>query len=217
MYMGSIFLTVLLAVIFMLVVRSLRECAEQQRILDGNKKFVEGETKRLNEMPGLDTTYMLRAPDKLMDSNYRTRWARTYGTRYNRILIFDDLGAAYVALACPAVIETLRANEYTQESFWVPFVGPGEAQGGDPVTVNGTQIEIYPNWLKATATETSQKADWQLWAKIEKHWRGLTDWNYQNGLASLHVEKRQHSIRELRRRLHEAHEAIETAERKWPK
>ncbi len=138
------------------------------------------EAARIAALPPLDTTWLLRVPENLIDQNPVKGY---YSTRYNRLIVIDREGCGWVGLVVPEVLDALQAAEYDWMELWVPFKGPGERHCAEPVTVDGFRIDIYPMWMKAGVNP----AEWTLWVQIEKHFKNTVaeGWNYQQGLGRL--------------------------------
>ena len=144
------------------------------KLKKANIEAIIREDERVANLPKLKTLFLLKIPECV------TRFAkgepRTFGTRYNRLIVFDEKGEGWVGLFMPFTFKGLRDGEYVQKSYWIPFRGPGEAYGGDPAVVDGQKIIIYPTWLSATATDSYS---WRTWATLEKafaeaHPRGVS-------------------------------------------
>jgi len=127
----------------------------------------------------LDTRFLIRARDQ----QKCTLCAGTYGTRFDKILVYDENGDPWVGLLCPEVIETLRKGQYEKLGYIIPFRGMGEKIAGKPVYIYGTVVEVYPTFLRSGVN----LADWKKWVSIEKHFceEVTNGWNYQQGLRSL--------------------------------
>jgi hypothetical protein len=145
------------------------------------REVYNAEADRIEALPMLNTQWLTRVPEKLMD---KSPIRRSYGTRYNRILIIDEHGCGWVGLVTPEILEGLTAGEYVWHDYRIPFRGAGEAYTGNAVTVDDQRIDIYPLWmyeLKGVVTP-----DWTLWASIEKNFQDRSrGWNYQSGLGEL--------------------------------
>ncbi|MFA5791820.1 MAG: hypothetical protein WC884_02170 [Candidatus Paceibacterota bacterium] len=157
------------------------------------------EADRVDALPKLSTRFLMRVPNKLMDKN---PVKRSYGTRYNRMLIIDENCCGWVGLAIPEILEGLTAGEYVWHSYHIPFRGAGEAYTGKSVDVaipeGLVHVDIYPMWM----TEGVNLPDWTLWARIEKCFHGLSqNWNYQCGLGELnkHMDEFRQKRAELNR------------------
>src|ERR1035437_6645011 len=141
---------------------------------------LNAEMDRVGSLPKLNTRWLMRVPDKLMDKN---PICCSYGTRYNRMLIIDENGLGWVGLVIPEILEDLTAGEYVWRDYHIPFRGAGEAYAGKSVNVYDVYIDIYPIWM----TEGVNTPDWSLWAEIECNFRDLSKnwnyWNYQSGLG----------------------------------
>lgn len=104
------------------------------------------------------------------------------GTRYNRIVVIDEFGDAWVGLVTPEITEDLKAGEYIWLDYHIPFRGKGEAYAGNAVTFDGMRIDVYPLWMK----EGINPVEWGLWAMIERKFDDCSRyWNYQSGLGKL--------------------------------
>jgi len=157
------------------VVLPKRERRESDRIAEEKR---EAEIVRINALPKLQTGWLLRAPE-----SYNGTLLRSYGTRYNRLFIVDDEGRAWVGLAIPEVLESLKPSEYRWADYYVPFKGSGEAYAGNPVEIDGLKIWIYPVWMK----EGSDILEWMQWGNIEKKFHEVEkDWDYGDGLKALY-------------------------------
>jgi hypothetical protein len=142
------------------------------------------EIARIETLPKLATRYMMRVPENLLDKNPTQR---SYGTRYNRLLVIDERGCAWVGLVIPEILASIITGEYIWCDYRIPFRGAGEALSGKPVCIDNVPIDIYPMWL----TEGLNGYDWKLWAQIEKNFLECAlNWNYQFGLGELnkHME-----------------------------
>jgi len=143
------------------------------------KKWV-AEQARLDALPPLDTRWLMRVPE-----DHTAQWAtprRCYGTRYNRLVIFDNKGHMWVGLAIPEVLRSLNEGEYRRDGLWVPFRGYGEAVHGDAVVVDGMQIAYYPDWME----KGKNPSDWEKWASIERKFRSSwPDGKYQDGMKKI--------------------------------
>ena len=122
----------------------------------------DAERARVNALRQLNTQLLMQVPDKFMFKGPRI--CRSFGARYNRMFIVDERGSGWVGLATPELLENLRAGEYVRHDYYIPFRGAGEACAGNPVTINGMTINIYPMWM----TERINLSDWTWWAQIEK-------------------------------------------------
>ena len=143
------------------------------------RESFNAEMDRIEALPKLNTRWLMRVPEKLMDKN---PIRRSYGTRYNRMLIIDEHGGGWVGLVIPEVLEGLTAGEYVWRDYHIPFRGAGEAYTGNAVTIDGLRIDIYPLWM----SEGINTPDWNLWARIEQNFRDRSrGWNYQSGLGKL--------------------------------
>ena len=141
----------------------------------------DAEMDRIEALPKLNTQWLMSVPNHLMDNS---PLKRSYGTRYNRILIIDEYGAGWVGLVIPEIIESLIAGEYLWHDFNIPFRGPGERLFGEPVVVDGLKIDMYPQWM----CDGLNPAEWHLWRRIEERYlyhSKQMDWNYQSGLGTL--------------------------------
>ncbi|MFH1366313.1 MAG: hypothetical protein ABIG99_02925 [Patescibacteria group bacterium] len=109
---------------------------------------------------------------------------RSFGTRDNRIRIFDEYGLDWVGLITPEILESLKAGEYIWKDCYIPFRGAGEAYAGEAVTINDLRIDIYPQWMK----KDINIPEWRKWEEVEKNFRSLSSsggWNYIFGLGEL--------------------------------
>jgi hypothetical protein len=157
------------------------------------------ELDRVGNLPKINSRWLMRIPDKLMDKN---PICCSYGTRYNRMLIIDENGIGWVGLVIPEILEGLTAGEYVWRDYHIPFRGAGEAYSGKSVDValpeGLVHVDIYPMWM----TEGVNLPDWTLWARIEKCFHGLSqNWNYQSGLGELnkHMDEFRQKRDELNR------------------
>lgn len=151
------------------------------------RKTFGDEVARIEALPKLNTRWLLRVPDK-MGMGYSAY--RSYGTRYNRILVIDELGGRWVGLITPELIQDLLAGEYIWQNYHIPFRGAGEAYAGKPVTINSQVIDIYPLWME----EGLNASDWIFWARIENNFDCCSRvWNYQSGLNELNKHMKEFS------------------------
>ena len=91
------------------------------------------ELDRVGSLPKLNSRWLMRVPDKLMDKN---PICCSYGTRYNWMLIIDENGLGWVGLVIPEILEGLTAGEYVCRDYHIPFRGAGEAYTGKSVDVS---------------------------------------------------------------------------------
>ncbi|MEN9341879.1 MAG: hypothetical protein RIQ54_135 [Candidatus Parcubacteria bacterium] len=136
--------------------------AAQKRAVNAQKE--QEEKERLDALPKLDTTFLLQIP-KEMQTGFIEKRPRTFGSRYNRLVIYDEEGNGWVGLFLPEVIQSLKDGEYTQENYRVPFRGCGEVYPGEPITIDGLEINIYPSWMEV---DDWTDENWSQWVKIEK-------------------------------------------------
>ena len=95
------------------------------------REAYNAEADRVDALLKLHHGWLLRVPNAIMDKN---PMKRSYGTRYNRMLIIDEYGDGWVGLAIPEILEDLRAGEYVNRDYFIPFRGVGEAYSGKPVS-----------------------------------------------------------------------------------
>jgi hypothetical protein len=141
----------------------------RNKIVYRNAKLAElaAEDKRIAALPKLDTQYLMRMPDKMLDE-YGRRSPCTFNVRYNRLIAFDESGQPWVGLVMEETLESLRDGEYVQDNYYVPFRGAGESTGGAPVFKEGVYIHLYPIWMSSNATDTPE---WATWASFERAFR----------------------------------------------
>ncbi|MBU0999143.1 hypothetical protein KKG24_02430 [Patescibacteria group bacterium] len=184
--MGAFFGFVYLKII--LVPRRKKREADQLARLEV-LNALSAEEDRVRALPKLNTRWLMRVPPSAMINGS----PRSFGTRYNRIRIFDEYGLDWVGLITPEILEGLIAGEYIWSDYFIPFRGAGEAYAGNAVNVDGLKIDIFPRWM----TEGINLSDWVLWARIEKNFLDHSrEYNYQSGLAKLN--ERQKEFREKR-------------------
>ncbi len=126
-------------------------------------ELIKKEDERIANLPKLSTRYLLKIPSGA--TNFRKGEPRTFGNRYNRLIVFDENGDGWLGLFMPSTFQGLHDGEYIQQNYWVPFRGSGEAYSGDPVVIDGRRIDIYPIWMNSTATDTP---DWKTWVAFDK-------------------------------------------------
>jgi hypothetical protein len=116
----------------------------------------------INQLPLLRNNHLLMVEGEVsLDS------ARTFGSRYDGMVIYDEFGQMWVGLRTPEIMEDLVAGEFLQEDYWVPFCGPGEAEAGKPVEIGDMQFLIYPTLLRGLPVQDRR---WQTWAEIQKNY-----------------------------------------------
>lgn len=152
---------------------------KEREVVQFAREAFNAEKARVESLPKLNTQWLMRVPEKFMDKN-PTR--RSYGTRFNRMLIIDELGNGWVGLVIPEILECIKAGEYVWRNYHIPFRGAGEAYNGKSVTVCGSRIDVYPLWM----SEGINPADWDLWIRIEANYNTCSrNWNYHSGFAEL--------------------------------
>jgi hypothetical protein len=155
-----------------------RKIAQEQEAKWLAVKAFRAETARIEALPKLDTRWLMRIPGM-----HKGLICRSYGTRYNRMVVVDELGDVWVGLIIPEIIEGLKVGEYIWSNYFIPFCSmEGEAYHGNPVTFDGLRIDTYPLWMK----EGVNPVEWGLWAMIERKFDDCSRyWNYQSGLGEL--------------------------------
>lgn len=118
------------------------------------------ELARQANLPKLDTGDLLRVPPS-DNMNY----ARTFGMRWNRIIVWDELGQAWVGFASKSLMKKLADSEYLLEDYWVPFCGPGEMFASKVVNIGDRIFELYPTFLLGKSPDSPE---WQGWANLIK-------------------------------------------------
>jgi hypothetical protein len=189
MFLENIVFQISMAVILIAIVYRQAVVMPRRKRLEADQRTRDefnAEMDRVERLPKLDTHWLMRVPMTLMSGN---PMPRSYGTRYNQMLIIDEYFDGWVGLATPEILECLKEGEYVWHDYQIPFRGMGERFGGDPVLVDGFQIDIYPRWM----SEGINLPDWEFWARIEKNFldHSRNGWNYQSGLGKLnrHMEE----------------------------
>ena len=158
-------------------------------------EIIRKEDERIANLPELSTRYLLKIPARV--TNFTKGEPRTFGNRYNRLIVFDEKGDGWLGLFMPSTFQGLYDGEYIQQNYWVPFRGSGEAYSGDPVVVNGQKIDIYPIWMNSSPTDTTE---WKTWAAFEKAFdeehRGVS---YSDEFQRFTPFKRSHELEEKRK------------------
>ncbi len=154
--------------------------AKEARLKD--EKNLNAELERINRLNRIHTIsqWLMRVPEHLVPTNAPRR---SYGTRWNRVFIVDEMGIGWVGLATQEIVGLFRASEYIRQDYHLPFRGDGERIDGRPVTIDGLDIDTYPTWMKVGVNPQ----DWDRWAKIEKNFKDQSDrgWNCQDRLYEL--------------------------------
>lgn len=121
------------------------------------------EKERLDALPKLNTELLLKVPGNHKKIPKGSGTPRTFGNRWNRIVICDENGEWWVGLFSPEILKGLREGEFRQENLWVPFRGDGEMMSGHPVRFAGITIDIYPDWMNQGVS----LPEWVKWSVIE--------------------------------------------------
>jgi hypothetical protein len=159
----GIILSIIIAVITLKVVSAIRSALKARRQKKTNIAAIAEEEVRISKLPKLSTRYLIKIPASV--SNFANGEPRTFGNRYNRLIVFDENGDGWLGLFMPETFQGLHVGEYIQENYWVPFRGDGEMYAGEPVKIDGKTIHIYPIWMNADNMNT---VDWAKWAQLEK-------------------------------------------------
>ena len=135
-------------------------------------KEIAEEKARIESLPKLSKAWLVQIPTELADQIYgpdRLEFARSFGRRLNRLLIFDEEGVAWVGLFMPETLAGLREGEYVQDSYQMPFCGHGEAEPARPVLIDGYAVHVYPIWMKEGTLPPAQHAGgWVKWVELER-------------------------------------------------
>jgi len=161
--MATISTLIIVAAVFSFVVPPIKEWRRKRAWKKATIEAVRKEDERIASLPRLDTQYFIKIPPS--ETRFARGVPRTFDTRYNRVVVYDDNGDGLLGLFMPSTFEGLHDGEYIQERYWVPFRGPGEMYAGEPVVIDRQKIDIYPIWMNPSHTNT---AEWRRWTSIEK-------------------------------------------------
>lgn len=129
---------------------------------------LKAEEDRIEKLPKLDTRWLIKVPDGvkgIQTEAGKQLCARTFGTRYNRLLVVDEKGEEWVGLFMPETLQGLRDGEYVRCEYFIPFRGAGERDAGKPVFFRDHRIHNYPMWMEDKVT-TVNEADWEKWFEL---------------------------------------------------
>lgn len=121
------------------------------------------EIKRLSKLPKLRTEYLLQIPGQVFPEN-----ARTFGSRYDNMVVYDETGQKFLGLRTPDLMDDLAAGEFLLQDYWVEFCGPGEMRVSEVVTIDGHSMDTYPSILHKKPVENNPM--WGRWLKISQHY-----------------------------------------------
>lgn len=170
--MGTLWAIVVLVNAVVVAVRQRRE---------GKRMWVEAALTRMSRRPHLDTSHLLRVPDKFFGMNKRWMRSRTFARRGTRVLVFDQNGDPWMGFITRQNSESLRDGGYVERNYSVPLRGWGEREAGteakvkieievgSEVRVKTTYIQSYPRWFDPKKTDT---LEWQYWAYLLAEFNG---------------------------------------------
>jgi hypothetical protein len=191
--LGFIFVTVVFFVVVKLITIGLHkiELRRKQNKLEEDRAR---ELERLARLPKLRTDFLFRVPGK---NNDDPRNARSYGSRYNRLIIFDEYGRMFVGLRTKEIMADLVAGDFVLEGYRVPFCGPGEAYVSKEVEIDGHVLDLYPLVMYGLPPSDPR---WKEWLRIELNYaesqRSEMEFEYPEGWNA-----RVREIKRLRDRL----------------
>lgn len=134
------------------------------------------EMNRLASLPKLFTDCLLRVPEQ-----DNPRFARSFGDRWNRLIIWDEQGRAWVGYKCRDVMQSLVDAEYLPGNYWVPFCGPGEQVQSKLVNIDGKTYEMYPTYLKNKPVGGSE---WRRWLQAIRNCKNAPYQEYSEMLTN---------------------------------
>lgn len=169
LWVGMLLILLVSAIFAFVVIPKTKAANKRRQKIRERDAAVEAEAERIAKLPKLYTRWLLLMPEKNAAALYgadRSGLTRTFGNRYNRLIIIDEDGNCWVGLFNRQTLQSLRDSEFEQRDYWVPFRGPGEMYAGSPVTVepDNLLVDIYPLWM----SPNGQGQDWAKWAELER-------------------------------------------------
>ncbi len=149
---------------FIFTIYGFSELGKMYRAHKKRKQFEKdksAEFERICALPRLRTDFLLK-----VEGEFHPDSARTYGSRYDRLKIFDEYGQMFLGLKTPEILEDLIAGEFILKDYWIPFCGPGEMYISEPVEIDGFHMDLFPILLNRKPTHLPE---WLQWLKIEQN------------------------------------------------
>lgn len=143
-------------------IRAYRRRVKEQQALELAKKEAQ---VHIDALPRLDTTHLL-----VINKEMKPARARTFGTRYDGIVINDEWGRCWIGLVTPDLMDNLISAEFVCQDLWVPFCGPGEMYRAEIKEVNGRKYNYYPQYLTIFSPSS---AEWQWWDRICQNYEAV--------------------------------------------
>lgn len=132
--------------------------------LDKRKAEVEDlRVKRLKTVE-LIKNFCIKAPDNLLNTKLDRVLRGCFNIRDGYVFIIDDNGCGWLGLYSPSLIACLRGH-YEKRDIDVPIKGIGQKISGNPMTIDGEKIDVYPKWFTTTYGD---EAVLSKWAKLYK-------------------------------------------------
>lgn len=106
-----IFVTIIvLSVLTGITISIVKPIVENHRYRKTTKAAIAEEEDRITKLPRLSTRYLIRIPASV--SNFAKGEPRTFGNRYNRLIVFDENGDGWLGLFMPETFRGLHDGEY---------------------------------------------------------------------------------------------------------
>jgi hypothetical protein len=143
---------------------------------------LEKEEAHIEELPDLDTRFLLKIPSKSWDVDRRRESIRTFHAYHAYLLVYDERGDGWIGFIMPETLESLRAGEYVQRDYHVPIRGRGQQLFGNPIHLEGRHIDAYPNWM----TARTDIHEWHIWMHFEDEFnKRFSGKNYEDAFRKI--------------------------------
>lgn len=153
------------------------------------RALIEAELRRINRLPRLDTSNLLRIPYNVVVELYgRNRYPlwRTFARQGAYATIFDEKGGAFLALLTREVIRGLRDAEYVPRSYPVPVMGLDLYIRARKVDFK-VEVDFLecPLWFDVTLTSykgqdiylpAGDEKGWETWVNLLREFMAETQW-----------------------------------------
>ncbi len=155
------FLAIIITLILSVPVRHVKKLLVNMRLQKEFSQKREEYWRKMDDLPKLRTEFLIKVPGEIYPE-----LKRTFGSRYDRYVVYDEEGQQWLGLHTVDLINDLVAAKFTPSNYWVKFGGPGEMYSVPVVEIDGIKIGIYPLFLTNFKTNSPE---WRQWLKIEKN------------------------------------------------
>jgi hypothetical protein len=167
---------------------------------------LEKEESHIETLPDLDTRFLLRIPTERWDVDRRRAGVRTFHVYHAYLLIYDQNGDGWIGFIMPETLESLRAGEYVQREYHVPIRGRGQKLFGDPIFLDGCNIDVYPIWM----TGRTDVHEWHIWMHLEDEFNKLfSGKNYEDAFRKILPPATLRRFRDRRARYHQLRASVD--------